>query len=127
MLHNSWPRRSQAPPCNRPYPNSHSLPVCSPARLRPRLQNWKTYIGVAGGALTAGFIFRRMIRWAPQVGGASGRGEAEAGLLPTEPKGSARPCADQDAPAHTCCAACLQYWEERKLSLLTNWLLFITW
>ncbi|KAL4448828.1 hypothetical protein ABPG77_007545 [Micractinium sp. CCAP 211/92] len=54
-------------------------------QITSQTDNWKTYIGVAGGAFTAGFVFRRMIRWAPQ------------------------------------------YWEERKLSLLTNWLLFITW
>lgn len=66
-------RRSRSPP---PFPlraasgftsNLFALFAGQYHQVTSQQDNWMTYIGVGCGAMAAGFIFRRAIRWWPQV------------------------------------------------------------
>jgi hypothetical protein len=112
------------------------LLLLPPPRLS--LQNWRTYMGVGIGAAVAGVVFRRMIHWVPQASERcccrccscacparhstalvfSWQGWVKCRLLFLH-TGKQRP--------FPFFLLCVQWWEERKLSILSNWLLFVCW
>lgn len=75
-------------------------PTCPPSHTP---QNWKTYIGVGCGAAAAGILFRRLIRWCPQV---RHEGQLLFGLLLGTQCGSWEHCARW---RHASAPGCLQH------------------
>lgn len=83
----------------------------------------QTYIGIGAGAATSAWTFRVMIKWIPHVSSSSRQGAQQDTWLPVRCSRGCPLCSSTlGVPAPL-----LQWWEERKLCLLSNLLLLVTW